>query len=87
MILHEDNHAEGLMMRVKINLDTMTDINDFVKIMAGYDGNVYLTDKDRAFVVSAKSMLGAIYSMEWGEVWCESDKDIYHLIAPFVAQE
>ena len=34
------------MMRVKINLDTMTDINDFVKIMAGYDGNVYLTDKD-----------------------------------------
>ena len=48
------------MMRVKINLDTMTDINDFVKIMAGYDGNVYLTDKDRAFVVSAKSMLGAI---------------------------
>ena len=41
------------MMRVKINLDTMTDINDFVKIMAGYDGNVYLTDKDRAFVVSA----------------------------------
>ena len=81
------NHAEGLMMRVKINLDTMTDINDFVKIMAGYDGNVYLTDKDRAFVVSAKSMLGAIYSMEWGEVWCESDKDIYHLIAPFVAQE
>ena len=75
------------MMRVKINLDTMTVINDFVKIMAGYDGNVYLTDKDRAFVVSAKSMLGAIYSMEWGEVWCESDKDIYHLIAPFVAQE
>ena len=75
------------MMRVKINLDTMTDINDFVKIMAGYDGNVYLTDKDRAFVVSAKSMLGAIYSMEWGEVWCESDKDIYPLIAPFVAQE
>ena len=75
------------MMRVKINLDTMTDINDFVKIMAGYDGNVYLTDKDRAFVVSAKSMLGAIYSMEWGEGGCESDKDIYHLIAPFVAQE
>ena len=47
-------------MRVKINLDTMTDINDFVKIMSGYDGNVFLTDKDREFVVSAKSMLGAI---------------------------
>ena len=74
-------------MRVKDNLDTMTDINDFVKAVTNYGGNVYLTDKDRNFIVSAKSMLGAIYSMEWGEVWCESDDDIYHILSRFIAEE
>lgn len=74
-------------MRVKINLDTMTDINDFVKAVTNYGGNVYLTDKDRNFIVSANSMLGAIYSMEWGEVWCESDDDIYHILSRFIAEE
>ncbi len=74
-------------MRVKINLDTMTDINDFVKLMTGYGGSVFLTDKDRHFIVSAKSMLGAIYSMEWGEIWCESEDDIYHLLSRFISQE
>ena len=74
-------------MRVKINLDTMTDINDFVKAVTNYGGNVYLTDKDRNFIVSAKSMLGAIYSMEWGEVCCESDDDIYHILSRFIAEE
>ena len=74
-------------MRVKINLDTMTDINDFVKLMTGYGGNVFLTDKDRHFIVSAKSMLGAIYSMEWGEIWCESEDDINHLLSRFISQE
>ena len=34
-------------MRVKINLDTMTAINDFVKAVTNYGGNVYLTDKER----------------------------------------
>ena len=74
-------------MRVKINLDTMTAINDFVKAVTNYGGNVYLTDKDRNYLVSAKSMLGAIYSMEWGEVWCESDDDIYHILSRFIAEE
>ena len=49
-------------MRVKINLDTMTAINDFVKAVT-------------------------IYSMEWGEVWCESDDDIYHILSRFIAEE
>lgn len=74
-------------MRIKINLDTMTDINDFVKAMVSYGGNVFLTDKDRNFIVSAKSMLGAVYSMEWSEIWCEADEDIYHLLSRFAAEE
>lgn len=73
-------------MRIKINLDTMTTVNRFVSDMTKYKGNVYLTDKDRNFVVSAKSMLGAIYTMEWDEVWCESDEDIFQIINKYMEE-
>ena len=73
-------------MRVKINLDTMTTVNHFVSDMTKYGGNVYLTDKDRNFVVNAKSMLGAVYTMEWDEVWCESDEDIYHIVSKYMTE-
>ena len=36
------------------------------------------------FKVSAKSLLGALYTMEWQEVWCECEVDIYSKIAKFV---
>lgn len=74
-------------MRIKIRLDTMSEINDFVGTMTKTSANVFLTDKDRNYIVSAKSMLGAVYSMEWDEVWCESDEDIYRLVSKFTVAE
>lgn len=74
-------------MRIKIRLDTMSDINAFVGAMTKSSANIFLTDKDRNFIVSAKSMLGAVYSMEWDEVWCESDEDIYHIVSKFEVAE
>ena len=74
-------------MRIKIRLDTMSDINAFVSDMTKCGATVYLTDKDRNFIVNAKSMLGAVYSMEWDEVWCESDDNIYHIVSKYAADE
>ena len=74
-------------MRIKIRLDTMSDINAFVSDMTKCGANVFLTDKDRNFIVNAKSMLGAVYSMEWDEVWCESDDNIYHIVSKYAADE
>ena len=74
-------------MRVRISLDTMTKVTDFVRAASGYSGNIYLTDADRSFVVSAKSMLGAVYTMEWREVWCECENDIYMLVNKFMIDE
>jgi hypothetical protein len=65
----------------------MSEINDFVGTMTKTPANVFLTDKDRNYIVSAKSMLGAVYSMEWDEVWCESDEDIYRLVSKFTVAE
>lgn len=73
-------------MRERIRLDTMSEINNFVADMTKYGGKVSLTDKERNFVVSAKSMLGAVYSMEWDEIWVECDEDIYHLIRKYMVE-
>ena len=69
-------------MRVQIALDTMSDGTEFVNIVSRVAAPVHLVGDD--FRVSAKSLLGAIYTMEWNEVWCECDEDIYHKIAKFV---
>lgn len=73
---------KGKTMKVKINLETMSDVTEFVAIASQVEEPVLLTCSD--FRVSAKSLLGAIYTMEWGEVWCECSRDIYHRIHQFV---
>ena len=74
-------------MRIKIRLDTMSEVTSFVADMTRSGANVFLTDKNRNFIVSAKSMLGAVYSMEWEEVWCESDDNIFTIVNKYRADE
>ena len=69
-------------MKVRIELNTMTDVNEFVGVVSSVSVPVHLTSND--FRVSAKSLLGAIYTMEWQEVWCECEVDIYNKIKKFV---
>lgn len=70
-------------MKAKIRLDTMRDLNEFVRICTGVIPQVYITD-GRGLRVSAKSVLGAMYAMEFNELWCECDIDIWHEISEFV---
>lgn len=70
-------------MKNKIRLDTMCDVNKFVNICASVQGEVHLTDK-RHFRVNAKSLLGVMYSLEFEEVWVESEEDIFNKISDFV---
>lgn len=69
-------------MKVKVSLDTIAQVNKFVGITSQIDAPIYLVSD--GFKVSAKSLLGALYTMEWSEVWCECDEDIYSQIAQFV---
>lgn len=69
-------------MKQKIRLDTMADIQDFVNSVSEVSEPVYLTAS--TLRVSAKSLLGAVYSMEWDEVWCECARDISGRILRFV---
>ena len=70
-------------MRSKIRLDTMRDINDFVRICTGISHDVHITD-GAGLRVSGKSLLGVMYAMEFTDIWCECDVDIYNDIKKFV---
>ena len=70
-------------MRAKINLDTIKDINDFVRICTRVPIAVYITD-GTGLKVSGKSLLGVMYAMEFDNIWCECEQDIYSDIEKFV---
>ena len=70
-------------MRYKIRLDTMADINRFVGVATKYPGKIALTDGDN-FTVNGKSLLGAMYTFEWDQIYCESENEIYLLIKDFI---
>ncbi len=73
-------------MRVKVRLDTMKDISQFVSICSEVSVPVYITD-GAGLKVSAKSVLGVMYSMEFDEIWCESEADLYTQLGRFTVIE
>lgn len=70
------------MTRTKIRLDTMSDVNKFVAAMSKIPDKVWLED-DEGNRVSARSLLGAIYSMEWDRIYCYCEKDISSHLMPW----
>lgn len=70
-------------MKAKIRLDTMKDINQFVSICSKVSGPVYITD-GAGLKVSAKSILGVMYSMEFDEIWCEAEVNLYSQLDKFI---
>lgn len=69
-------------MKIRINLETLSDVTKFVAVTEKIPGKVCLTD-GMGLKVNAKSLMGVIYTLEFEEIWVESDKDIYSQIAEF----
>ena len=70
-------------MRVKINIDTLSKIHAFVDACTGLECQVNLIDGS-GYKVSAKSLVGAIATMDWNQVFVECEKDIYSAIQEFI---
>lgn len=70
-------------MRVKIRLDTVTDIANFVLVASTVAPKVLLKNDD-GLCVDGKSFLGVAHASEFKNLWCECEKDIYSKIEPFV---
>lgn len=71
-------------MRNKINLVTMTDITDFVRICESIEGRIELFCGKRGYRVNARSILGCLAALEFDEMWVDSDKDIYSQIEKWI---
>lgn len=72
-------------MKLKIRLDTVSDANRFAAIASGVEGRVVITDGN-GLCVNGKSVLGALHALEFTDLWCESEKEIYGLIRDFVIE-
>lgn len=72
-------------MRAKINIDTLSSINAFVAICSKLNCRVNLIDGEQ-HCVSAKSLIGAIATMDWSEVYVECAHDIRSHIEEFLAE-
>ena len=70
-------------MRVKIRLDTLSEVHAFVDAVSNFKEKVELVD-DEGHCVSAKSILGALYSFEWSQIYCRCEKDISLAIFPWL---
>ena len=61
------------MNKIKVILDTQTDVREFVNIANSIDSSVYLED-DTGFRVDAKSLLGVMYGIsEFESLYVLSD--------------
>lgn len=72
-------------VKAKVNLDTMSKINAFVAVCSRLDYKVDLIDGN-GYRVSAKSLIGAMATVDWNQVFVECDKDIYAYIQDFLAE-
>ena len=71
-------------MKYKIVLDTVSDVTNFVKnVTTEKEANITVTD-NRGLRVNAKSLMGMLYALEFEELWCESDTEIYEKIKDYV---
>lgn len=70
-------------MRVKIQLETVTDIANFVLIASDVKSDVLLKNES-GLCVDGKSFLGVAHASEFETLWCECDEDIYSKISKWV---
>lgn len=73
-------------MRLRIRLDTASDAITLASIASTLEGKITITD-GAGLTINAKSIMGALYSLEFENLWLESDRDIYHHISNFVKVE
>ena len=73
------------MGKLKVNLDTYSRIQKFVTIINQNGIQASLVTGDGLYRVNARSLLGALATMDWSsDVWVESADDIYSQIEEFV---
>ena len=72
-------------MKIRVRLDTLTDIAAFVLAVSSVESKVFLFN-DEGLRVDGKSFLGVAHAHEFSNLWCECEEDIYSKIQQFVPE-
>ena len=74
-------------MRIKIALETQSEAVKLVQIAHQFpNDDIYISDETGHLRVHARSMMGVLYSMEFKDLWLESEKDHYHAFRDFAKE-
>lgn len=68
----------------KIELNTMSDVREFVEIASQYTG-LMLSDNE-CYTINASSIMGVIYSLEWNNLYLLSETDVYSAFSKFIIE-
>ena len=72
------------MSKYKIQMETVKDAAKLAGIAELVNQELVLTDGN-GFKVNAKSVMGAIYTLEFDEIWLESNEEIpYSMFKDFI---
>ena len=71
-------------MRQKIHLETMRDIEQFVKNVSLINDDVFIEDGLGSRVTAKSLMFTATAKMYWAELYVTCEKDIYMSIKDFI---
>lgn len=71
-------------MKMKINLDTAAAAKRITELALALPPEAAITITDNnGLRVNARSMLGALYALEFNELWLESDVDCWRVFKEF----
>jgi hypothetical protein len=71
-------------MKMKINLDTAAAAKRITELALALPSDTAITITDNnGLRVNARSMLGALYALEFNELWLESDVDCWRVFKEF----
>ena len=72
------------MSKYKIRMETAREAAKLANIAESFKQPIYLTD-GQGMRVNAKSLMGAIYTLEFDEIWLESPQDLsYNAFKEFI---
>lgn len=74
------------MHKYRIELVTGHDMMEFVQTVTPLKGEIKLTD-GHGLCVNAKSILGAVATVEWNTLYCQSENDIGGYIAKYCIED
>lgn len=68
----------------KINLITMTDVQNFCFLAETSKMNLKLVDSEHNYAVNASSIMGVRYSLEWDDLYLISEEDVYFIFKDYI---